>query len=58
LGAYGNTVSASTARTYEECVKDILDIINNNGNPGGTSAYPCGPTTLLTISPSACSFSF
>ena len=42
LGTYNNTTASSTARTYEECVKDILDMINNNGNPSGASAYPCG----------------
>jgi hypothetical protein len=38
LQAYGNTTSASTQRTYQECVKNILDMLNNNGNNG----YPCG----------------
>ena len=39
LGAYGTTVSASTQRTYQECVKCLLDMINNNG---GAAGYPCG----------------
>jgi hypothetical protein len=38
LGTYNLTTSAGTPRTYEECVKDILDSINNNGNNG----YACG----------------
>jgi len=38
LAAYPNASSAGTPRTYEECVKDILDMINNNGNNG----YSCG----------------
>jgi hypothetical protein len=57
LGAYGNTTSASTQRTYEECVKDILDMINNNGNPPGSSAYPCGGITQF-INPTPCSFTY
>jgi hypothetical protein len=38
LAAYPIASSAGTPRTYEECVKDILDMINNNGNNG----YSCG----------------
>jgi hypothetical protein len=38
LAAYGNTTAASTQRTYQECVKNILDMMNNNGNNG----YACG----------------
>jgi len=59
LGTYGNTVGASTQRTYEECVKNLLDMINNNGNPGGGSAYPCGPLTqYINTSSAACPASF
>jgi hypothetical protein len=38
LGAYPNMTLAGTQRTYAECVKAILDMVNNNGNNG----YPCG----------------
>jgi hypothetical protein len=38
LAAYPNTTGAGTQRIYEECVKNILDMINNNGNNG----YACG----------------
>ena len=41
LGTYNLTTSAGVPRTYEEMVKDLLDMINNNGNNG----YPCGPLT-------------
>jgi hypothetical protein len=55
LNTYGSTTGASTQRTYEECVKDILDMINNNGNPPGSSAYPCGPLTqYINPGPSSC----
>jgi len=43
LANYGNTVTTNPQRTYEECVKDLLDVVVNNGNPSGSSAYPCGP---------------
>jgi len=57
LGTYNNTVAANTQRSYEECVKDLLDMINNNGNPPPPSSYPCGPL-LLTISPTPASCPF
>ena len=38
LGAYGTTTAAGLPRTYEEAVKNLLDMINNNGNNG----YACG----------------
>jgi len=59
LKAYGNTTAASTQRTYQECVKDILDMINNNGNPSGSSAYPCGPLTqYINAGSSSCPATF
>lgn len=39
LGAYGNTTSSGLPRTYQEAVKDLLDLVNNNGELG---APPCG----------------
>jgi len=55
LAAYGTASAGTTQRTYEECVKDILDMINNNGNPTGSSAYPCGPLTqYINPGPSSC----
>ncbi|MSR63205.1 MAG: HYR domain-containing protein [Planctomycetes bacterium] len=56
LAAYGNTTPASTQRTYQECVKDILDMINNNGNPTGSSAYPCGGVSQYINPPGTCTF--
>jgi len=51
LGHYGSTVAAGTERTYEECVKSLLDMINNNGNNG----YPCGGITrFVNPDPSQC----
>ena len=44
-----SSVAAGTQRTYEECVKDILDMINNNGNPSGASAYPCGGVKVPVV---------
>jgi hypothetical protein len=58
LSKIGVTTASGPARTYQECVKDLLDVINNNGNPAGASAYPCGPATLSTVSASACGTSF
>jgi hypothetical protein len=53
LQAYGNTTPASTQRTYQECVKNILDMINNNGNNG----YACGGVTqFINPSQSSCPF--
>lgn len=58
LAAYGNTTASSTQRTYQECVKDLLDVSNNNGNPSGSSAYPCGPAagSLQCVSATPCAF--
>jgi hypothetical protein len=53
LGAYGSTTPASPQRTYQECVKNILDMINNNGNNG----TPCGGVTqFMNSSQSSCPF--
>jgi hypothetical protein len=53
LQAYPNTIPASTQRTYQECVKDILDMINNNGNNG----YACGGVTqFINSSQTICPF--
>ena len=41
LGAYASMPSGTTQRTYGECVKNIIDMINNNGNNG----YACGGVT-------------
>ena len=49
LGAHGNTTAAGPARTYQECLKDLLDIINNRNDisqvlPGQSpliSGVPC-----------------
>ncbi|MBL8860318.1 MAG: hypothetical protein JNL28_17545, partial [Planctomycetes bacterium] len=48
LGTYNVTTSAGTPRTYEECVKNLLDMINNNGNNGS----PCGGLTQY-VNPSS-----
>ena len=49
----------STQRSYEEYVKDILDMINNNGNPTGSSAYPCGGVSqYINPSSATCPISF
>jgi hypothetical protein len=47
LGSYGNTTGASLQRTYQECVKDLLDKMNNNG--GGLTQY-------INPGPSSCPF--
>jgi hypothetical protein len=41
LGAYPSMSTATPQRTYGECVKNIIDMINNNGNNG----YACGGLT-------------
>jgi hypothetical protein len=38
LGSYGTMGTGTPQRTYGECVKNIIDMINNNGNNG----YACG----------------
>ena len=54
LGAYPSAVMASTQRTYEECVKNLLDMINNNGNNG----YACGGLSqYINPGPQSCPFS-
>ena len=50
VAANGNTPVGHAARTYQECLKVLLDQVNNNGNNG----YNCPLTTV--ISPTACSF--
>ena len=59
LGSYGNTTASGVPRTYQECVKDILDMINNNGNPTGSSAYPCGGVSqYINSGPGSCPVTF
>ena len=42
LAAYGTTVAASKQRTYQECVKAILEMIDHNGDAPRSNTYPCG----------------
>jgi PA14 domain len=51
LAANGNTTASSATRNYQECLKDLLDQLNNNGNNGYNvpltivSGTPCAFTT-------------
>ncbi|HEX6883860.1 MAG TPA: HYR domain-containing protein [Planctomycetota bacterium] len=54
LAAYGNTTAASVQRTYQECVKNLLDLLNNNGSP----IYPCGGLTFINESGDSCPATF
>jgi hypothetical protein len=55
LGAYSTMPTATPQRTYGECVKNIIDMINNNGNNG----YACGGITQVIHSGSdVCPFTF
>jgi hypothetical protein len=58
LLAVGTVTASGTQRTYDECVKDILDMINNNGNPTGGSAYPCGGVSQYINPPGTCTPTF
>src|ERR1051325_9754764 len=49
LLANGNTSTASATRTYQECLKVLLEEVNNNGNPPAPSSYNC--PLLKVISP-------
>lgn len=42
LAAFPTTVAASKERTYQECVKALLDMIDHNGKVSRSDAYPCG----------------
>jgi hypothetical protein len=49
LAADPYTVASGAARTYQECLKDLLDQVNNNGNNGYNI-----PLTIVSQTP--CSF--
>ena len=50
LATNGNTPVGHAARTYQECLKNLLDMVNHNGNNG----YNCPLTTVIPSAP--CSF--
>ena len=59
LLANPNTTSINATRTYQDCLKSLLDAINNNGNPPGSSAYPGGPVTIVSSGQSStCTVSY
>jgi hypothetical protein len=52
LAANGNTTASGPARTYQECIKDLLDAVNNNGNNG----YAGGPVSVISGKPCPVSY--
>jgi len=56
LAANGNTPAGNVARTYQECLKVLLDQGNNNGNPPASGNYNCPITTVISPSAASCPF--
>jgi hypothetical protein len=47
LATDGKTPAGHAARTYQECLKNLLDMVNNNGNNG----YNCPLRTVILPTP-------
>jgi hypothetical protein len=47
LATDGNTPAGHAARTHQECLKNLLDMVNNNGNNG----YNCSLTKVIPSAP-------
>ena len=54
LGTDANTTKQTPQRGYQECLKVLLDEVNNNGNPPSPSSYNC--PLISTLSPVPCPF--
>jgi hypothetical protein len=56
LAANGNTTPKGAARNYQECLKNLLDMVNNNGNPPAPGNYNCGITQVISGAPAGCPY--
>jgi hypothetical protein len=57
LAANPNTIQTGPARTYQECLKVLLDQVNNNGNPPAPSNYNCPLTSIISSRTESCPYS-
>ena len=54
LAANPNTLASGPARTYQDCLKTLLDIVNNSNNPGGQMpGIPANPLIYVAGAPGA-----
>jgi hypothetical protein len=51
LGTDANTTKQTPQRGYQECLKALLDEVNNNGNPPAPSSYNCPLSSVLSSIP-------
>jgi hypothetical protein len=56
LAANPNTTQIGPARTYQECLKLLLDQVNNNGNPPAPSNYNCPLTSTISPRTESCPY--
>jgi HYR domain/SdrD B-like domain/PA14 domain/Thrombospondin type 3 repeat len=52
----GDTSVADAVRTYQECLKDLLDQVNNNGSPPAPDGYNCPLLRVISPTPAGCPF--